>query len=413
MTDGGSTVARTGIALALSGGGSRAMAFHLGCLRALRDVGLLDRITVVSSVSGGSVLAALYCHTPGDFSAFEAKVRALLRRGFVRPAIWRMLSTAEGVKALFYFLVIAGDRLIAFLVNRLLALFHIKGRTGIEWLRQSVILRRASRTTILGKVFSSIFEGDPLSALRSDRPKLIIVACELQTKSAFYFAADQIASWRFGSGSSDDIEIADAVSASAAYPLALPAIDRRLSFTSKDGAVSKRRVILTDGGVYDNLGLAPLWPDRDASISFHVSQYSRIIACRAGYGLEAAPAPSLAATRLTAAFESIFARAQNFAIKRLFDLKAMGALDDFLHPYLGQKDERLTCPPSDLISADEVAGYPTDFSAMPDEWIEKLVKRGEQVTRALLAEHWSRFMTELGNGHQNQPYENSVAHGDA
>lgn len=413
MADGDSTGARTGIALALSGGGSRAMAFHLGCLRALRDAGLLDRITVISSVSGGSVLAALYCHTPGDFGAFETKVRALLRRGFVRPAIWKMLSTAEGAKALFYFLVIAGDRLIAFLVNRLLALFHIKARTRIGWLRQSMILRRASRTTILGKVFSSIFTGDSLSALRSDRPKLIIVACELQTKSAFYFAADQIASWRFGSGSSDDIEIADAVSASAAYPLALPAIDRRISFTSKDGAVSKRRVILTDGGVYDNLGLAPLWPDRDDSISFHVSQYSRIVACRAGYGLEAAPAPSLAAARLTAAFESIFARAQNFGIKRLFDLKATGALDDFLHPYLGQKDERLACAPSDLISAREVAGYPTDFSAMPSEWIDKLVKRGEQLTHALLAEHWSSFMAEFDSGHQNRPSEKRVGHGDA
>jgi NTE family protein len=141
-------------------------------------------------------------------------------------------------------------------------------------------------------------------------------------------------------------------------PLALPAIDRRISFTSKDGAVSKRRVILTDGGVYDNLGLAPLWPDRDDSISFHVSQYSRIVACRAGYGLEAAPAPSLAAARLTAAFESIFARAQNFGIKRLFDLKATGALDDFLHPYLGQKDERLACAPSDLIQDAERKKHP-------------------------------------------------------
>jgi NTE family protein len=117
-------------------------------------------------------------------------------------------------------------------------------------------------------------------------------------------------------------------------------------------------VILTDGGVYDNLGLAPLWPDRDDSISFHVSQYSRIVACRAGYGLEAAPAPSLAAARLTAAFESIFARAQNFGIKRLFDLKATGALDDFLHPYLGQKDERLACAPSDLIQDAERKKHP-------------------------------------------------------
>lgn len=44
------------IGLALSGGGSRAMAFHLGCLRALNQLGLLDRIDVLSTVSGGSVI---------------------------------------------------------------------------------------------------------------------------------------------------------------------------------------------------------------------------------------------------------------------------------------------------------------------------------------------------------------------
>ena len=31
---------------------------------------------------------------------------------------------------------------------------------------------------------------------------------------------------------------------------------------------------------------------------------------------------------------------------------------------------------------------------MPAEWIDKLVKRGEQVTHALLAEHWATFLTE-------------------
>lgn len=54
------------IGLALSGGGSRAMAFHLGCLRALHNAGLIDRISTISAVSGGSVIASLYCSYPGD-----------------------------------------------------------------------------------------------------------------------------------------------------------------------------------------------------------------------------------------------------------------------------------------------------------------------------------------------------------
>ena len=48
------------IAISLSGGGARAMAFHLGCLRALHTAGLLERADVLSCVSGGSVIGAIY-----------------------------------------------------------------------------------------------------------------------------------------------------------------------------------------------------------------------------------------------------------------------------------------------------------------------------------------------------------------
>src|SRR5262249_34071445 len=48
-----------GIALALSGGGYRAMLFHAGALAKLNDAGLLPELRVVSSVSGGSITSAV------------------------------------------------------------------------------------------------------------------------------------------------------------------------------------------------------------------------------------------------------------------------------------------------------------------------------------------------------------------
>ncbi len=57
------------LALALSGGGSRAIAFHLGCLRALHDLKLLEQVNTITAVSGGSVLAGLYCSHSGTFGA--------------------------------------------------------------------------------------------------------------------------------------------------------------------------------------------------------------------------------------------------------------------------------------------------------------------------------------------------------
>ena len=71
------------IGLSLSGGGSRAIAFHLGCLRALNDMGVLEKIGVLSTISGGSVIGALYAYSPDlTFPEFDERVVNLLHRGF-------------------------------------------------------------------------------------------------------------------------------------------------------------------------------------------------------------------------------------------------------------------------------------------------------------------------------------------
>src|ERR1043165_6259325 len=52
------TLAMANIGLALSGGGFRGTLFHLGVVRFLRDAGILPDVTHITSVSGGSILAA-------------------------------------------------------------------------------------------------------------------------------------------------------------------------------------------------------------------------------------------------------------------------------------------------------------------------------------------------------------------
>ena len=47
------------IVLALSGGGYRATMYHVGALRRMNELGLLSKVKVVSSVSGGSILAGV------------------------------------------------------------------------------------------------------------------------------------------------------------------------------------------------------------------------------------------------------------------------------------------------------------------------------------------------------------------
>src|SRR5215208_3758293 len=54
-----SGVPQPGIALCLSGGGYRAMLFHLGTLWRLNEAGLLPQLDRISSVSGGSITAGM------------------------------------------------------------------------------------------------------------------------------------------------------------------------------------------------------------------------------------------------------------------------------------------------------------------------------------------------------------------
>ncbi|MDA1050874.1 MAG: patatin-like phospholipase family protein, partial [Planctomycetota bacterium] len=59
------------IALALSGGGYRAAAFHLGTLRSLHEAGLLESVDVLSTVSGGTIVGASYALSQVRHDSFE------------------------------------------------------------------------------------------------------------------------------------------------------------------------------------------------------------------------------------------------------------------------------------------------------------------------------------------------------
>ena len=78
------------IGLALSGGGYRAAAYHIGTLRALHKLGILDQVDVISSVSGGSITAAYYALHKDDFKNFEETFKEKLKKGVLNTS-WPLL----------------------------------------------------------------------------------------------------------------------------------------------------------------------------------------------------------------------------------------------------------------------------------------------------------------------------------
>lgn len=356
------------IALSLSGGGSRAIAFHLGCLRALNDRGVLQKISVVSAVSGGSVIAGLYAYWSDSFEDFHERVLTLLRRGLQRAIVRHLLSLKVLPR-------VVGTNFISRPLNTLAKCL------GYE----PPFRRWGSRTDALQEALYELYGSLDLSQIMRPGLDIVFNACELRTGTAFRFGNYRSGTWRLGEINSKDISVAHAIACSAAYPLFLPAFDHEYSFR-KDGKIKKWRAIITDGGIYDNLGIGCLEPHRDQRYSLHTYSPDFIICCSAGHGqFTGEKIPYGFFSRTQAAFESVFRKSQDGFFNRLHLHKRAGNIKGFILPYLGQQDQLLPFRPLDLIKRDEVIDYPTNFAAMCVEDINRLSLRGEQLTNILLS----------------------------
>ena len=231
---------RKGIALCLSGGGFRAALFHAGAIRRLNELGVLSRVRTISSVSGGSIASGLLATVwtrlarVGDRftnleSLFEQPLRAFcgsnIRNG---PLLWGRLNPRNWPRLLSS----------AFSATDLLA---------IEYRR------------LLGSV--------RLSAL-PDSPRFVFCAANLQTGVSFELSARSIGDYVLGYAEPGPLTLAEAVAASSSFPFAFPPLVRTMDVDAFSGGDPKAvaagfrpgpRVALTDGGVYDNMGLEPAW----------------------------------------------------------------------------------------------------------------------------------------------------------
>ena len=84
-------------------------------------------------------------------------------------------------------------------------------------------------------------------------------------------------------------------------------------------------------------------------------------------------------------FLTVFRKVQDATRKRLHRFAESEDIAGFALTYLGQDDARLPWLPPQLPTRAEVSEYPTDFSPMDVENIDRLTLRGELLTRFLIA----------------------------
>lgn len=217
-----------GVALCLSGGGYRAMVFHLGALIRLNEIGLLSRLSRVSSVSGGSITAAYLGMRWGDLDFDQSgRARSL---SVVIDAIREMARTDIDAGAIFGGLLLPGT---------------ISDRVG--------------------KAYDNVlFGGKTLQHLpdAGAGPRFVINATNVQSSVLWRFSRPYMGDYRVGLVDKPDVKLSVAVAASSAFPPVLSPLVMKIPTTAnwRNGGdlaqpAYRRKVVLSDGGVYDNMGL--------------------------------------------------------------------------------------------------------------------------------------------------------------
>src|SRR5208282_2235562 len=211
----------------------------------------LDRI---SSVSGGSIVAG------------------------VLGMNWEGLGfdPSTGVSASFLHKVVGPVRRLASVTVQYRAAFP-----GLVWPPiASKILASAYR--------EHLFADRTLQHLPNDLPRFIFNATNVQTGALSRFSKPFMADWRVGMVENPKTPLAEVVAASSAFPpfLAPAHLDltkynvRRVKGNNLHKTPFTSQAVLTDGGVYDNLGLETTWKD-----------YETILASDGGQNLSAEPHP--------------------------------------------------------------------------------------------------------------------------
>lgn len=224
------------IGLALSGGGMRAAIFHLGLLGRLASDDLLERVTFVSTVSGGSLGTGLVYSLSG-------------KRW---PASQEFLDT------------------IAPQARELMT------RTDLQ---VDAILRLPRRPQHLlygrAKVLAESIEkrwgvGGLVNEL-PDEPRWVINATAYESGKNWRFMPKRMGDYKLNHTPDPAFPLASAMAASAAFPILIgPLVLRTKGFAwarftgeSKHATLPTETEVpsvhLWDGGVYDNLGVEPLF----------------------------------------------------------------------------------------------------------------------------------------------------------
>lgn len=346
--------------LCLSGGGYRAMIFHLGCLLRLNETGHLRTLARVSSVSGGSITAGVLGLRWKELRWDAAGVAGNLVEKVVDP-----------VRALARRTIDEGA-----IIGGLFDPFHSAG------------------DKVAAAYDEVLFGGATLQTLPDDKkgegPRFVINATNVQSGALWRFSRPYMGDYKVGLVYDPPVSLAKAVAASSAFPPVLSPVHldvRALAFEPGSGQSLQRppftqNVVLSDGGVYDNMGMETVWK-RCRTVLFSDAG--------AAFAVEEKPSADWArhALRVLDVIDN-----QVRSLRKREIVAALRAGTEHLGAYWSIRNVPGEYPTAidalanfDVARAAELAATPTRLKSMDDPWQEGLINLGYAIAAAALASH--------------------------
>jgi len=334
-----------GTGIGVSGGGYRAMLFHLGAFLRLHELGLLKRLDRISSVSGGSITAAKI-----GLEWDKLNSRDDFFTHVVKP-IRRVAGITIDVPAVLWGLILPGG-----------------------------VARQVS------KRYRKYLFGDSTLQDLPDSTRFVINATNLETGKLWRFSKPYMRDFSVGMVKDPKVSLADAVTASSAFPPVLSPFVLKVapgdfSLVEPDvPADMLSDISLSDGGVYDNLGLETVW-----------KRYQTVLVSDAGVALgrNADPAGDWARLGMRVV-DIIFGQVASLRTRQVI---ASFNAEERTGTYWGirtdianyQLPDALACP---FDRTTELAATPTRLCAFSDRLQERLINWGYAVCDAAVRKHW-------------------------
>lgn len=348
---------RKGIALCLSGGGFRATAFHLGALRRLNELGVLSRVDTITSVSGGSItlarLAAAFPSWPASSASIpESEWDARLVRP-LRQFMRRNLRTLP------------------------IALSLLPWNWPTSGVAASLVADRYRQAVTMMR----------LSDL-PERPRFVICATDMVFGANWIFQRNQVGDYEAGYGSPPaGWDVARAVAASSCFPPFFTPLPMSVRPDELRGGMYPRGpkrdqmvngLRLSDGGVYDNLGLEPVWKN-----------HAIVLVSDGGAVFDFAPHGTLVGDVLRAA--TVMGHQVHALRMRWLISSFIGKQLDGTYWGLGSVVQHYPKAPAEAYSADLVENWisqiRTDLDAFSEAELDVLENHGYLVAEAAIQSH--------------------------